>query len=388
MVSGRILSVALAGGLLLAGCETNVWSSDSEGDGAAGGQGDIASQSAGGGRASGEARRTGAEQIAMMPDVKPRPVAIRPKLASTSTGTFVGRKVDGMRKDLMKLKSTVGQLDKRLRRVRGGTSHATQRYHGVVAAMNAKLQAGTTPGNPVLVGQWNEAQKQLKLIEGVLSDMNGLSNDAAREASVAGYLLDSVRATYALSGAIDADHVQLRALEDEINQSVVMIDRLLNEVAGDLNRHTGYLADERRNLAAMSIAIKNGERYGASLTNRAFAQAEVKASMAARKGGPAVGNRPLVVIRFDRPRVAYHRALYNAVSRALQRRPESAFDLVAVSPKTGSAAQVVLNSTAAKRNAEGVLRSLAQMGLSTSRLNLTAITSAGAQTNEVRVFVR
>ena len=86
--------------------------------------------------------------------------------------------------------------------------------------------------------------------------------------------------------------------------------------------------------------------------------------------------------------MAYHRALYNAVSRALQRRPESAFDLVAVSPKTGSAAQVVLNSTAAKRNAEGVLRSLAQMGLSTSRLNLTAITSAGAQTNEVRVFVR
>ena len=110
--------------------------------------------------------------------------------------------------------------------------------------------------------------------------------------------------------------------------------------------------------------------------------------MAVRSTGPGPGDRPLVTIRFDRRRVAYHRALYNAVGRALERKPGAAFDLVAVSPKTGSAAQVVLNSTAAKRNAEGVLRSLAQMGLATSRLNLTAISSASAQTNEVRVYVR
>ena len=40
--------------------------------------------------------------------------------------------------------------------------------------------------------------------------------------------------------------------------------------------------------------------------------------------------RPLVVIRFDRANVPYEQALYTAVSRALERRPQALFDLVAV----------------------------------------------------------
>jgi hypothetical protein len=98
--------------------------------------------------------------------------------------------------------------------------------------------------------------------------------------------------------------------------------------------------------------------------------------------------RPLVVIRFDRPNVQYEQALYDAVSRALDRKPETAIDLVAVHPKTGSAAQVILNSTAARRNAEGVLRTLVEMGLPATRVNMSSMSSATAQSNEVRVYVR
>jgi hypothetical protein len=303
------------------------------------------------------------------------------------TGTFVGKKVEAMGQDLGKLKGAVGRLDTRLREIRADTADATQRYLNIMAAMNSKLQVGTTPGNPLLVQQWNEAQQQLKRIETNIARMNSLSNDAGAEASVAGYLLDSVRATFTLSGAVDEDHVQLRALEDEVNQSVVTIDRLLNELSDDLNRQTSHLASERRNLTAMSISIKTGERYGSSLMNRALAQAEVKASMASRR--PLLPEaRPLVVIRFDRPNVQYEQPLYDAISRALDRKPETAIDLVAVHPRTGSPAQVILNSTAARRNAESVLRTLVEMGLPSTRVNMTSMSSATAQSNEVRVYVR
>jgi len=137
----------------------------------------------------------------------------------------------------------------------------------------------------------------------------------------------------------------------------------------------------------MSISIKNGERYGSSLMNRALAQAEVKASMAARRP-LSPDSRPLVVIRFDRPNVQYEQAIYDAVSRALDRKPETAFDLVAVHPTTGSTAQVILNSSAARRNAESVLRTLVDMGLPATRINMTSVGSASAQSNEVRVYVR
>lgn len=399
----------VAGGLLLAGCGSSLWPSLTGEDPAASAPGSeqIAIPPSDAERAAETAGIPGT--VSPPPAPAPTtPVARAPSPSATGaaattaatstggatpaplgrpTGTFVGKKVEAMNADLGKLQSAVGRLDARLAEVRGDTADATQRYLTTVAAMNSKLQVGTTPGNPVLVQQWNEAQQQLKRIEANITKMNRLSNDAGAEASVAGYLLDSVRATFTLSGAVDEDHVQLRELEDEVNQSVVTIDRLLNELSDDLNRQTSHLASERRNLTAMSVSIKNGERYGRSLMNRALAQAEVKASMAARRPlSPKA--RPLVVIRFDRPNVQYEQALYDAVSRALDRKPEAAFDLVAVHPKTGSTAQVILNSSAARRNAENVLRTLIDMGLPATRINLTSSASTTAQSNEVRVFVR
>jgi hypothetical protein len=393
MMLSRNLGVFVVGGILLSGCGSSLWPSLTGEEPSAnapsretiaipasraeqaGAQTAAASQPASGGfaqSAPSAAAGTGNAQAA---------------LPGQPTGTFVGKKVEGMAQDLGKLKAAVGRLDTRMHEIRADTADATQRYLNTMAAMNSKLQVGTTPGNPLLVQQWNEAQQQLKRIETDIARMNSLSNDAGAEASVAGYLLDSVRATFTLSGAVDEDHVQLRALEDDVNQQVVTIDRLLNELSDDLNRQTSHLASERRNLTAMSISIKNGERYGSALMNRALAQAEVKASMASRRP-LSPDARPLVVIRFDRPNVQYEQALYDAISRALDRKPDTAIDLVAVHPRTGSPAQVILNSTAARRNAEAVLRTLVELGLPATRVTMTSMPSATAQSNEVRVYVR
>lgn len=309
-------------------------------------------------------------------------------VAGTPTGTFVGRKVEQMRNDLIKLQDSVRALNGRMLQITNENVAASQRYHAVVAEMNARLQIGTTPGNPVMVKQWNDAQQQLEHIAESLSHMDKLSNDAASEAGLSAWLLDSVRATFALSGAVDEDHRQLRILEDEVNSTVVLIDRLLNELSEDVSRQTTYVANERRNITTMSLAVKNGELYGTSLVNRAFAQSQNLASAAAQASGPTVGERPLVVIRFDRPDIPYQQALYNAVSRALERKPDASFDLVAVTPKRGSAAQTALNSTQTKRNAEAVLRTLADMGLPGNRVKLSATTSPDVEANEVQIFVR
>ncbi len=309
-------------------------------------------------------------------------------VAGKPTGTFVGRKVVQLRNDLGKLQTSVADLNGRMDQISRENASASQRYHVVVAQMNAKLQVGTTPGNPVMVKQWNEAQQKLEQIAESLSRMDKLSNDSANEAGLSAWLLDSVRATFALSGAVDEDHRQLRILEDEVNRTVVLIDRLLNELSEDISRQTTYVSNERRNITTMSLAVKNGELYGTSLVNRAFAKTQSLASAAAQSSGPQPGERPLVVIRFDRPDIPYQQALYNAVSRALERKPNASFDLVAVSPKRGSAARAALNSTQTKRNAEAVLRTLADMGLPANRVKLSAMSSPDVESNEVHIFVR
>jgi hypothetical protein len=306
-----------------------------------------------------------------------------------STGTFVGNKVTAMRGDLGKLNGRIADLNTRMRGLRDETAASSQKYHALTAQMNAKLQNGTTPGNPTLTNQLKEGQQQIEAVAENISKLNDLSSDVDAEAGTASWLLDSVGATYALSGAVDLDHVRLRTLEDEVNQAVVLIDRLLNELSSDVNRQTTYVNNERHNLQLLSLAIKNGELYGASLVNRAFAQAQARTSAKVQASPlPQMTDRPLVVIRFDRPNVPYQRALYTAVSRALDRKPDATFQLVAVSPKSGTPARTALNKTAAKRNAEGVLRALADMGLPGHKISLSSTTSSEAENNEVRIFVR
>ncbi|MDJ0683912.1 MAG: hypothetical protein QNJ84_04375 [Alphaproteobacteria bacterium] len=319
--------------------------------------------------------------------------APRQAVASVATDTpavgqtFVGRKVDEMQSDLSRLQAGVTDIQTRANQIMVQSQDAAARYHSLVAAVTSRLQQGTTPGNPVLVAQWNQAQTALENIAEVTPQVTTLSNDAAEQAAFGQYLLNAVQATYGLSGAVEDDHVRLRALEDNVHQSVVLVDRTLNELSQDISRQNAYVNNERQNMTTLSLAIKNGELYGSSLATQAFTQTENIARAAARAATPAPGDRPLVIIRFDRPNVQYQQALFNAVSQALSRKPTATFSILAVSPNAGNAAQVALNSAAAKRNAEDVLRSLTDMGVPSSRVQLLSATDQ-VDNNEVQVFVR
>lgn len=99
-------------------------------------------------------------------------------------------------------------------------------------------------------------------------------------------------------------------------------------------------------------------------------------------------NRPLAVIRFDRPDVSYQGPLYKAVRQALERRPSTVFELVAVSPDRGTSGQTALLASDARRNAERIMRELNSMGLPADRMSLSVGTNANARTTEVHLYVR
>ncbi len=314
------------------------------------------------------------------------PAATTPPPASN--GTFVGKKVTEMQGDLAKLQTGVQSLQARINQLFQTSAADTQQYHTLVATVASRLQQGSTPGNPILTAQWNEAQAVLEQVAGTLPAMTKLSNDAADQAAFGQFLLNSVQATFGLSGAVEEDHQRLQILEDQVYQNIVQIDRLMNDLAQDINRQTSYVNNERQNLTTLALAIKNGELYGTSLATRAFTQSNVIARAEAEAQSPAPGERPLVIIRFDRPNVEYQQALYNAVSQALARKPDAVFNLVAINPAKGTPSQIALNSSQARRNAEQVLRTLAAMGVPSSRVSLLSSASQEAIANEVHLYVR
>ncbi len=307
------------------------------------------------------------------------------------TGTFVGKKATELRGELNRLQASIGEHNAALQLVRGKIVQDSQRYHTTVGAINARLQVGTTPGNPILVQQFNSSQADLDRLSADIAEMNSLATNVAGASTMSAFLSESARAAFGISGAVDEDHRQLTILEDEVNRTVVLIDRLLKEVGDDVRRQTNYVATERSNLNLLSTGIKSGEIYGASLVNRAMASVASKGPSVASSGSRAAditGRRPLVVIRFDKPNVPFQQAVYGAVSRVLERRPEAMFDLVAVAPAAGGPARVAVNTNKSRRYAESVLRSLVEMGLPPSRVAIAGTTSGGARSNEVHIYLR
>jgi hypothetical protein len=334
-----------------------------------------------------------------LPTLNPRPAAppvgtgnfaAAPVTPGSATGTYVGAKVQALRGDLARLQDNINRHNTDLQQLRQGMAQDAATYYGLVGTINSRLQVGTTPGNPEVLAQWNQAQAALDRMADDVAKLNSLSNQTAADSSLAAYILESVKAAYGLQGAVDEDHRQLRTLESDVNRTVVLIDRLLNAISDDISRQSNYVSNERSNLVTLSLAVKNGELYGQSLANRAFATAPApRANPRPAVSSSNLGDRrPLVVIRFDRPNVPYEEALYTAVRRALERRPDAAFDLVAVAPNAGNPAQVALHSDASKRNAENVLRSLTSMGLPPERVSLSATTSTSVQSDEVQLYVR
>ena len=312
------------------------------------------------------------------------------------TETPVTKKVQELNDELYRIQRTVSDLSTNLSALQRENEQRAAEYYTSIATVSTQLQSGTTPGNPRLIRRISEAEQILEALTVSVAELNQLAANTAQAASDASFLLESTRVAYSISGAVEEDHVRLAQLEDNINNTVVIIERVLNNVNDDITRASTYLSSERSNIRTLSLAVANGDLYGKSLSNRPFSSAAVYASTDATAGAPAPavmqsalsGPRPLVKIRFDRPDINYEQPVYMAVNEALQRYPNAQFDLVAINPTRGNAAEVAIESTRARRNAERVLRTLTQMGLPLDRIDLSYKENPEAATNEVHLYIR
>jgi len=369
---GLFLAFALTAGLGLAAC--------SEVDSMFGGDsGDMTASDA---PTAGDAGAppTAATPVAMAPSSGGAPVAtITPVTidAGADTGTAVNKTIQSLRAQVAGLQQKLAANSARLGELRNQGAGAAGAYQEAKAHITTRLQVGTTRGNPELVAEWNTAQGQLDALSGNVNALSALGTDVTNDSSTAHYALEQIGATFNVSGAVDEDHRQLQLLEDQTSQTIVMVDRLLKEVSDGIQRQTAYVATERANLSILAAAIKSGDFYGGGV-------------IGALGGGvqTASAGAPLVVVKFDHPDVDYQQILYAALNQALQNRPGANFQVVAVSPTRGSAASVQIAQSTARRHAQDVMRSMTDMGVPATRLNVASTTDPSATVSEVRVFVR
>ena len=243
--------------------------------------------------------------------------------------TVVSKKINEIQHDLTNLQSTVSSISQKLVNLQKTDQNTAAEYYASVATINTQLQSGTTPGNPRLLQRLSTAQSGLDQLENNAQRLNDLSVEASNASSLAAFLLENTRSAYGLTGAVEEDHVLLAQMEDSVNNTLTVINRLQNNISDDVSRTGAYLTTERNNLRTLTLAVTNGDLYGKNLSNRPFSSAPrdtgtiQQAAMASPAAAPSSSNpRPLAKIRFDRADVNYQQSLYMGMNEAMSKYPE------------------------------------------------------------------
>jgi hypothetical protein len=269
--------------------------------------------------------------------------------------------------DLDRLRGELAQRQRDLEAARGRLANSTNTVDGLINGLEARRPSGSVPDDPRLSGEWSQAQTELGRMSEEVNRLAAISIGTASDGTLASYIIQAARAQALQPGTSDADRRQLAGIEAEANRASGNVDNLISRTTGEISARNLYLTASHRRLAA--LAPTGGAPRGPAATTTVA-------------GAPAgAGRRPLVTIHFDRPDVAFADQLYGIVSQVLDRRPDAAFDLVAVTPAGG-------DPSGAQHNMEQVVHSLTEMGLPADRMRLSARTRPDVTGNEVRVYLR
>ena len=297
------------------------------------------------------------------------------------TGTFVGGKINQFRGDLTSIQTAISSHNSDYLRFKDLVDEQTTIYQGLSSAIRSRLQIGTTPGNPILVGQWNDAQRALEDIQNNVNNLQIVNNRVTADSALIGHLQNAISSSFFISGAIDEDHNQLKVLRDDVERTKVLYDRLLQELDNRISREISILNNEREYMKDLAIDVEVGKFGGAISSPPTFGQNTVKP--AAIQMAPINYDNAIVVIKFDDQSTDYAEGLFESISSALEQKPSAAFEIVAVSPTGGASF-----ASKARERASEILNKIAEMGVPVSRLSLTSSNSSTAQAEEVHVYIR
>ncbi len=104
---------------------------------------------------------------------------------------------------------------------------------------------------------------------------------------------------------------------------------------------------------------------------------------------PSASNNdiPLVVIRYNQPRIYYDKQLYNAISKAIKIKPSVTLSLVSFIPENGSDERKERVKTLADRQIGKLIVDLRKMGIPRDRVSVSKEYVSDARYHEVYMYV-
>lgn len=318
------------------------------------------------------------------------------------TGTFVGQKVISFRAELSSLQDSIVAHNLDLQKVRNDINANSFQYNESIKTVENKLKEGTTPGNPLVINALQTAQNNAQELGGYNVLLNQLSTRISSDIVKNTYVMNSIESAFFVSGAVDDDHSQLKALQANAEQTNIALNSMLNEVSNDYNNIKQYSNSANQTIKDLyepasrgsfttafipmsnSISATPVMPVGSSNLLTETKQSQVNNSQVSMAGENGFSSRPLFVVKFNKENVDYKDGLNRAISGGLKAKPDMLFDVVAVAPSSAS----MTDRSQSRENATRVFEDVVKAGVNPSNISLSAKSSIEAKSSEVHIYIK
>ena len=302
--------------------------------------------------------------------------------------TYVGQRILEMQEEFNKLDADIKQGEDSFEELKFNGIKSAENYHSIVAAIAARLQIGTTPGNPILLNQYEQAQTELAEVGAQGQNLVDVGNQIALFSTRVSYLLEQARSAKKLRGAVDEDHRNLSSFQDTLKRRNVDVLRTLEDLNETVRRRDIFLAAERRRLTQLANAISVGESFGLGLGTLGSLPAindNENSEQGRRSDNISVSPNPIAIFRINE-QDNYEQNLFGAISATLDKAPKSRFTLVAVSSSAGNPSEQAERAANARNDVSKLISSLISMGMPVDRISVSSLSVANVENTEVRLY--
>ena len=302
--------------------------------------------------------------------------------------TYVGQRILEMQEEFNKLDADIKQGESNFEELKFNGIKSAENYHSIVAAIAARLQIGTTPGNPILLNQYEQAQTELAEVGAQGQNLVDVGNQIALFSTRVSYLLEQARSAKKLRGAVDEDHRNLSSFQDTLKRRNVDVLRTLEDLNETVRRRDIFLAAERRRLTQLANAISVGESFGLGLGTIGSLPAindNENSGQGRRSDNISVSPNPIAIFRINEQN-NYEQNLFGAISATLDKAPKSNFTLVAVSSSAGNPSEQAERAANARNDVSKLISSLISMGMPADRISVSSLSVANVENTEVRLY--
>ena len=303
--------------------------------------------------------------------------------------TYVGQRILEMQEEFKKLDADIKQGEDNFEELKFNGIKSAENYHSIVAAIAARLQIGTTPGNPILLNQYEQAQTELAEVGAQGQNLVDVGNQIALFSTRVSYLLEQARSAKKLRGAVDEDHRNLSSFQDTLKRRNVDVLRTLEDLNETVRRRDIFLAAERRRLTQLANAISVGESFGLGLGTigslPAIDNDDENSTQGRRSESNNISPNPIAIFRIEE-QDNYEQNLFGAISATLDKSPKSKFTLVAVSSSAGNPSEQAERAANARNDVSKLISSLVSMGMPVDRISVSSLSVANVENTEVRLY--